>query len=216
MKWLGLGLLIILVGGWLVGKPQQAEASFNRGAVALREKHLGVANQAFRHAVELNPAAGIHARIGLEYFINGQVRSGLPYLQRAMTLQQRQPWAVQIAYAAALAASGKDDQAERQMEQIMAAMPADAGLLNDCAYTMADANILVDDAVRILERAIQLEPGNAMILDSLGWAYYRQGRLADAQRLLEDAAGRMRDPEIDKHLDEVRKALLETQEEGYL
>jgi tetratricopeptide (TPR) repeat protein len=66
--------------------------------------------------------------------------------------------------------------------------PDDAGLLNYLAFAWADQGVHLDRARAMLEHAIELEPGDGAILDSLGWVMYRQGDFADAVKQLERAA----------------------------
>jgi tetratricopeptide (TPR) repeat protein len=66
--------------------------------------------------------------------------------------------------------------------------PDDPGLLNYLAFAWADQGVHLDRARTMLERAIELRPGDGAILDSLGWVMYRQGDFADAVKQLEHAA----------------------------
>jgi Flp pilus assembly protein TadD len=53
----------------------------------------------------------------------------------------------------------------------------------------------------MLRRAVELNPRDGMIIDSLGWAYYRFGRYEEAVRELEKAAElKAGDPVINDHL----------------
>lgn len=39
----------------------------------------------------------------------------------------------------------------------------------------------------MIQRAVKAEPKNASYLDSLGWAYFKQGKIDDAERYLSQA-----------------------------
>ena len=58
-------------------------------------------------------------------------------------------------------------------------------LLNNAAYSLADADTDIELAVRLLETVVGNAPLNPAYLDSLGWAYYRQSRYSDAAFYLE-------------------------------
>ena len=47
----------------------------------------------------------------------------------------------------------------------------------------------MDEAVRLIEKALAADPDNGSYLDSLGWAYFKQGKPAEARKQLERAAG---------------------------
>jgi Flp pilus assembly protein TadD len=56
-------------------------------------------------------------------------------------------------------------------------------------------------ALGMIQKAVAASPNDGYIIDSLGWAYYRLGRFADAVTELEQAATLMpNDPEINDHL----------------
>ena len=75
-----------------------------------------------------------------------------------------------------------------------------AQVLNYLAYSWVDQNINIDEAFKMLTRAVELAPRDGMIINSLGWAYYRMGRYDEAVRELEKAvelkAGRSRSSTI--------------------
>nr|WP_246736382.1 tetratricopeptide repeat protein [Enterovirga sp. DB1703] len=74
-------------------------------------------------------------------------------------------------------------------------------VLNYLGYSWVDQNINLDEAFKMLRRAVELNPRDGMIIDSLGWAYYRFGQYEDAVRELEKAAElKSGDPVINDHL----------------
>jgi len=98
---------------------------------------------------------------------------------------------------------------ERALERAAAQLAAGdisaaeyANALNDAGYAFVDAGIREDEALKLIEEAVRLQPLQPAYIDSLGWAYYRQGRFDEAAFHLERAArllGR-RDAEILWHL----------------
>ena len=76
---------------------------------------------------------------------------------------------------------------------------------------LASAHRNDDDVARSLckcaagshERAHKLAPADPFILDSMGWALYRLGRLDEAEEYLVRAFAERPDPEIAAHLGEV-------------
>jgi tetratricopeptide (TPR) repeat protein len=57
------------------------------------------------------------------------------------------------------------------------------------------------EAVQLIKRALDLDPENGYFIDSLGWAYYQQGRYADALKELQRAVSLAKeDPVILDHL----------------
>jgi tetratricopeptide (TPR) repeat protein len=69
----------------------------------------------------------------------------------------------------------------------------------------ADRGERLDEALDLLQRALKIEPGNPSYLDSLGWAFFKQGRLEQADAPLTEAAAKS--PEnsvIQDHLGDLR------------
>src|SRR4051794_36359996 len=76
-----------------------------------------------------------------------------------------------------------------------------AQVMNYLAYSWVDRGENIDDAFKMLQRAVELSPRDGMIIDSLGWAYYRLGRYDEAVRELEKAVElKAGDPVINDHL----------------
>lgn len=76
-----------------------------------------------------------------------------------------------------------------------------AQVLNYLAYSWVDMGVNIDEAFTMLKRAVELSPRDGMIIDSLGWGYYRLGRYDDAVRELEKAVElKPGDPVINDHL----------------
>ncbi|WP_246690408.1 tetratricopeptide repeat protein [Microvirga aerophila] len=91
---------------------------------------------------------------------------------------------------------------KKAMELVPDTLPAGkAQVLNYLAYSWVDQNMNIDEAFKMLTRAVELAPRDGMIIDSLGWAYYRMGRYDDAVRELEKAVElKAGDPVINDHL----------------
>ena len=97
------------------------------------------------------------------------------------------------------------DGAERSLREILARDPADATALNYLGYMLAERGQRLDEAVDLVQRALKLEPGNPSFLDSLGWAYYQQGKLDLADPPLSEAASKMpNNSVIQDHLGDLR------------
>ena len=59
----------------------------------------------------------------------------------------------------------------------------------------------MEESVKYIQKALELEPNNGAYLDSLGWAYYKMNRCDLAEPPLEKAARLMSDdPTIHEHL----------------
>jgi tetratricopeptide (TPR) repeat protein len=101
------------------------------------------------------------------------------------------------------------------MQRALARNPDNASALNYIGYTWAERGLRLDEAERMINRAIELRPEDGFIVDSLGWVYYmrarpllQRGPSREATRYLERALAELEradrltggDPVISEHL----------------
>ena len=90
-------------------------------------------------------------------------------------------------YGLLLEDSGEHSAALVIMQKIITIKPDNAAALNFVGFSWADKKINLDQALEYIQRAIELKPDNGYIRDSLGWVYYRLGKLDQAIKELETA-----------------------------
>ncbi|HZT33532.1 MAG TPA: tetratricopeptide repeat protein [Bryobacteraceae bacterium] len=93
------------------------------------------------------------------------------------------------------------DAAETEFRKVLAVDADNASALNYLGYMFADRNVRLEEAQKLISRALELDPENGAYLDSLGWVYYRQNRLPEAEGLFLKALDRIgKDPTVHDHL----------------
>ena len=98
----------------------------------------------------------------------------------------------------------KFDLAEQEFRKVLDVNPNNAATLNYYGYMLADRGVRLEEATSMIQRAVTQEPSNGAYLDSLGWAYYKQNKLTEAEESLRKAAERQsHDPTILGHLGNV-------------
>jgi tetratricopeptide (TPR) repeat protein len=101
--------------------------------------------------------------------------------------------------------AGRSNEAEKVLRQMLAADPANARVMNHLGYLLATRGDQLDEAVTLVQRALQQDPGRPEYLDSLGWAHYKKGELNDALKYLTAAAEKLPEhSEIQDHLGDVQ------------
>jgi len=96
------------------------------------------------------------------------------------------------------------EKAEEEFKKVIDVNPKNAMVLNYYGYMLADRGIRLDEAHDLIQRALDQEPFNGAYLDSLGWAYYKQNKLEQAELTLRKAVEReSHDPTIREHLGDV-------------
>ena len=98
----------------------------------------------------------------------------------------------------------KYEQAEQEFRKVLDQNPNNAAVLNYYGYMLADRGVRLEEATALIQRAVKQEPTNGAYLDSLGWAYYKASKLAEAEEYLQKATERDgHDPTILGHLADV-------------
>lgn len=94
--------------------------------------------------------------------------------------------------------------AEADFRKALVLAPDQPLVLNYLGYSWVEQNINLDEAFKMLRRAVDQQPTDGYIVDSLGWAYYRLQQYDKALQLLEKAVDlKAADPTINDHLGDV-------------
>ncbi len=95
-------------------------------------------------------------------------------------------------------------EAEADFRKSLELAPDQPLVLNYLGYSWIEQGANVDEAFRMLRRAVEQSPTDGYIVDSLGWAYYRLGQYENALQLMERAVQlKAADPTINDHLGDV-------------
>jgi tetratricopeptide (TPR) repeat protein len=79
--------------------------------------------------------------------------------------------------------------------------PDQPAVLNYLGYSWIDQDMNLEPALEMIEKAVEAQPQDGYIVDSLGWAFYKLGRVDEAVATLEQAVLlRPNDAEINDHL----------------
>ncbi len=136
------------------------------------------------------------------------LRGANKHAEAYMLLQQnlrKMPNQPDLLYETAMAAdmNGDHDMFEQMMRKLIQIKPDHAHAYNALGYSLLDRNERIPEAMELVVKALQLAPGDAAIMDSVGWGYYRSGNLDESIKMLRRAYAANPDPEIAAHLGEV-------------
>ena len=89
--------------------------------------------------------------------------------------------------------------------------------LNSLGYMYAEAGTNLDEAKKLIEKALLLDADNAAYVDSLGWVYFKKGDYDQALKYLEHAASLLDNPVIYDHLGDayLKKGLSDRAKESW-
>ena len=133
----------------------------------------------------------------------GQPTEAIAYVTKAL---ESKPDDIDLLFelGSAYERSGDHANAEKAFLRVLEKDPEHAPTLNYLGYMWADANRNLERAAEMLVRAVRQEPRNGAYVDSLGWVYFRLGKLDLAEKHLRDAARLLpRDATVHEHLADV-------------
>ncbi|MCY7344690.1 MAG: tetratricopeptide repeat protein [Pyrinomonadaceae bacterium] len=77
--------------------------------------------------------------------------------------------------------------AETTLRGILLQTPGNPIALNNLGYFLTERGEKLDEALKLIQQALKIEPNNSSYLDSLGWVYFKLGNLPEAEKYLKDA-----------------------------
>ena len=115
------------------------------------------------------------------------------------------PDSASLRYARSMLGQQQSDIAmmEADLRAILARDPNNATALNALGYTLADQTDRLNEAHSLISRALELDPAEPAILDSMGWVLFRKGEIDQSIDYLTRAYAAFPDPEVAAHLGEV-------------
>ena len=148
---------------------------------------------------------GVRNTIGAAeaYVQNEQYDAGIGLLKDALKAKPDEV-DLQFELGSAYERAGNKAEAEKVFQQILDKHPDNHQTLNYLGYMWAESGVNLDRAQSMLQKAVAAEPTNGAYIDSLGWVYFRQGKLDLAEKYLTDATRLLpRDATVHEHLGDV-------------
>ncbi len=159
--------------------PKSAAPWLMAGTVARTEKNWPQARQAFAKARQLAIAQN-------------------------NTMQEIQAYGEE---AAMLEEAGQNETLEAFLREALVKFPESDVLLNSLAYFFAQQGKNLEEALRLSQKTLERSPHSGAYLDTLGWIYYKQGKLEQALVWLQEALVQLDDdPVVLEHLATVHDA----------
>jgi len=70
---------------------------------------------------------------------------------------------------------------------LITADSTDAQSLNNYAYSLAEREVLLQKALKMAQKAVEIEPDNSAYLDTIGWIYFKLGNVRKAHHYINSA-----------------------------
>lgn len=118
---------------------------------------------------------------------------------------KRYPNNLRLIYSRAMAYESlkKINEMEEDLKYILSIDSKNSNTLNALGYSLTIHTERYNEAEKYIRKALEYDPGNAAILDSLGWVLYKKGDIKNALHYIELAYNKDQDPEIVEHFCEI-------------
>jgi tetratricopeptide (TPR) repeat protein len=192
---------------WLAraDNPQRAlEVQQRRASLLAKQGRMAEARALIRQLPDKEPEAA-RAKLFAEAQLLRDAKLWKEAGEVLAKASERFPADIDVMYEQSMIAEklNRLDEMERLLRRVIEIKPDHHHAHNALGYSFADRNVRLPEAKQLIERALQLAPGDPFITDSLGWVEYRLGNYAEAIRLLRQAYQARPDTEIGAHLGEV-------------
>jgi tetratricopeptide (TPR) repeat protein len=176
--------------------------------IALELENLGKHEEAMQR-LEAIVAAQPHNAEALSSLAELQ-RSAKKYLEAAATydkaiaavgIPQRENWTLFYFRGICYERAKEWPKAEADFKKALELNPDQPLVLNYLGYSWVDQGMNLEEAFKMLRRAVELRPNDGYIVDSLGWAHFKLGQYPEAAETLEKAISlKPADPVLNDHL----------------
>ena len=158
---------------------------------------------ALKCASKLNPKdIGIYQGLGALYLKENKLKEAESTFRTVSALTPSEPKA-HFFLGVVYQEMKKFDLCEEELKKALKLDPDYHEALNFLGYEYVEWGRDLNEAQKLINKAISLDPDNGAYIDSLGWLNYKKGKTQEALKLLEKASSLMEDPVIYDHLGDV-------------
>ena len=130
--------------------------------------------------------AGVYLLLSSIQMQDGRLKEAEDSIRKALALNPEDA-SLLIQLSTVQDRSGQDEAAEKTLRELLAREPDNSTALNNLGYFLVARGSRYQEALRLIEQAVSIEPLNGSFLDSLGWVNYRLGKIDKAREQLEKA-----------------------------
>ena len=175
-----------------------AELYIDLGNYKIAEKYLNKLEKKYQNKSE------ILYKLGEINHIQKNYDDAIKYFSSAISqakITDEKNWYLFYSRGMSYERSSKWDLAEKDFLYALELSPNQPLTLNYLGYSWIDLGKNIEEAHRLIIKAVSLRPNDGYFVDSLGWAYYRMGEYKKAVLELEKAVSLVpNDPIINDHL----------------
>jgi tetratricopeptide (TPR) repeat protein len=147
--------------------------------------------------------AGVYVILAGVQMQSGQMDAAQESVHKALELNPDDPQAL-IQLSSILDRAGKHEASEKTLRELLKREPDNATALNNLGYFMVERGVGYEEALKLIEQAVAIDPIQGNFLDSLGWTHFKLGNIEKARHYLEKATiYSRRNSTIHEHLGDV-------------
>lgn len=165
--------------------PNDYQILFNLGEINRIMNQQRTAIKYYLKALDIMPQTAkqdwtVYYALGMAYERNGQWNKAEEVLQKALKVSNRHPFVLNYLGYGWLQHNKNSNEALYMIFEAYRQNPEDGHIMDSLGWALYRMG-KYDDAIKVLERAAEYLPGNAIVCDHLGDAYWQGGRKDEAR-----------------------------------
>ena len=188
--------------------PHSADPYFRSFSIFIAEEDYKGAEGILREALRNEISSGIiYASLGFLAVNDQDYAKAVDYYSVASEKSPGED-SYRFYLAAAYDKLGDRKEAIKVLEKIVSKETALPEVYNYLGYLYLEEGRDPDAAIGLIKKALTMEPDNGAYIDSLGWAYFKKGRLTEAKSYVESAIALLPDDAVVReHMGDIYSAL---------
>ncbi len=165
--------------------PDDYQVLFNLGEISRVMNRQDQAIKYYNKALEIIPQSAkkdwtIYYALGMAYERNGQWHQAEKVLEKALEISNRHPFVLNYLGYTWLQHNKNSNEALYMIFEAYRQNPEDGHIIDSLGWALYRMG-KYEDSIMVLERAAEYLPGNAVVCDHLGDAYWQVGRRDEAR-----------------------------------
>ncbi|MBP9855187.1 MAG: tetratricopeptide repeat protein [Candidatus Omnitrophica bacterium] len=187
--------------------PEDLQAHYLLALIYSTEKDYDNAAKEYEHILKAFSSAEpenieIYGYLGQLYYSQKKYKEAIVQFEKILSLEPQNPDVLYLLGSLYLEIDDKQKAIDLLMRSVKL-NPDHDGSLNTLGYIYAEIDLDLDEAEKMVNRALIVSPKNGAYLDSLGWIFFKKGNYQKAIDTFLQADEYLKDPIIYEHLGDV-------------
>jgi tetratricopeptide (TPR) repeat protein len=172
-------------------RPEDRSLKFTEAIILSEMKRFDDSVELLRSMIKGEPEtatddASVYLILSGAQLQSGDLKAAEESARKALELNPDDPQGL-IQLSSVLDRARRREEAEKILRDLLKREPDNATALNNLGYFMVERGVAYQEALKLIERAVAIDPINGSFLDSLGWAHFKLGNVEKARQYLEKA-----------------------------